>query len=1076
MAKAALPQPIASALATPAQTDLDLAAISPAQVMAMPARLRWKIVGHLRVTRDYAQAEALLDAIEAQTGESATLLDERARLAFAMDKPDQAVALLERRAELWPSATSETALAHLHLALGHLDEAHAIADSLVAEAPNLMTVRHLAADVARAEGQPSSARAHLEHILALQPEHPTTLLKLAEVANEGGDAAGALALFVTALDHEEMMTSGQFKSAASVAASLGQHADAARLQQRARTMETEREHAFLESVRQALPLEPINELQAPVADGYSDAPPPEDAPSPTSLATPTQPAPLDPEVTATLREMFGHKELRPGQADVIARVLAGRDTLAIMPTGAGKSLTFQLPAMLLPGATVVISPLIALMKDQVESLPDPVRAETTLINSTLPLDEMRRRLAAIANGAYRLIYAAPERLRHHGFLEALRARGISLVVVDEAHCITHWGHDFRPDYLSIPTALTALGKPAILAITATATPAMARAISEGLGRPLERVQISLFRPNLFYEVHQLPNREAKMSKLIALCRELRGTGIVYVSSRRDTETISTLLRDRGVNAVPYHAGLDPETRARNQERFMRGQVRVIVATVAFGMGVNKADVRFIIHLSPPRSLEAYAQESGRAGRDGKPARCVLLISPTDRATLLRVARRDEMDLETLRAVYARLKRQAAGRWVITNPDQLIVTSPDQDPYNEPDPRVAIGILEQASLLRRHPDTAATRTVRLANGLFPPSANGTEPVADATAAQWQRFAAWADLTDSGAISQFRTVDACAANDLTPSELDFLLSTRPDITVRDGPRLACLELLPVSEQISGRMNELLLELRQTAERRIAQVIGYASSSGCRHVQLARHLGETLPPCRTACDNCTKSQTADQPETTGPAQSQTRAAITAADALATLDAVRHLPFQMGKPGLTKLLAGSVESRVRSDRSSSFGALRELGRSKIGHLIDQLVSDGFLERDLNHEFKIIRLTRKGAAATEADLAAYEQTKPGRSRGLAPDQHVALSSLSDADRELFDRLRAWRAQEAAAASLPPYVIAHDQMLLAVAAAHPTTPDELLKLSGFGQRRVEQHGAAILSLVAGESPDASENQ
>ena len=368
---------------------------------------------------------------------------------------------------------------------------------------------------------------------------------------------------------------------------------------------------------------------------------------------------------------FGHDGFLPGQTAVINRVLAGTDTLAILPTGAGKSLTFQLPSLLLPGTTLVLSPLIALMKDQVESLPPALRERTVLVNSTLTPAEQQRAMDEIAAGSYKLVYAAPERLRQHGFLRALRQAGVSLVVVDEAHCISLWGHDFRPDYLSIPAALPELGDPPLLAMTATASPETASSLSAAFRRDLDVVRTSSFRPNLFYAAERLGSKEEKARRVVALCRELRGQGIVYVSSRRDAENLAGVLGDNGVRAVPYHAGLEPRLRAANQDRFMRGDARVVVATVAFGMGVDKPDVRFIIHFSPSTSLEAYAQESGRAGRDGNPSRCVLLYTSSDRATQTRLARRDAMDLATLRQVYAGIKRHAAGSWAIFDPSRIV---------------------------------------------------------------------------------------------------------------------------------------------------------------------------------------------------------------------------------------------------------------------------------------------------------------------------------------------------------------------------------------------------------------------
>ncbi|HLL51558.1 MAG TPA: RecQ family ATP-dependent DNA helicase, partial [Thermomicrobiales bacterium] len=412
----------------------------------------------------------------------------------------------------------------------------------------------------------------------------------------------------------------------------------------------------------------------------------------------------DSRVIESLHTVFGHQGFLAGQAAVVNRVLAGTDTLAILPTGAGKSLTFQLSSLLLPGTTLVLSPLIALMKDQVESLPPALRERTALINSTLSPREQERTLDEIAAGSYKLVYAAPERLRQFGFLRALHQAGVSLVVVDEAHCISLWGHDFRPDYLSIPAALPELGNPPLLAMTATASNETAASLAGAFRRDLDVVRISGFRPNLFYAAEKLGTKEEKARRVVTLCRELRGQGIVYVSSRRDAENLAGVLGDNGVRAVPYHAGLEPRLRTTNQDRFMRGDARVVVATVAFGMGIDKPDIRFIIHFSPSTSLEAYAQESGRAGRDRKDARCVLLYTTTDRANQTRLAQQDAMDLATLRKVYAGIKRHAAGSWAIFDPSRIVLGGePGDDSDEPPDPRVGIGLLVEGGLLKRHPN-------------------------------------------------------------------------------------------------------------------------------------------------------------------------------------------------------------------------------------------------------------------------------------------------------------------------------------------------------------------------------------
>jgi ATP-dependent DNA helicase RecQ len=423
------------------------------------------------------------------------------------------------------------------------------------------------------------------------------------------------------------------------------------------------------------------------------------------------------ELRHPLRELFGFDEFRPGQEAVVRAAVEGRDTLALMPTGSGKSLTYQLAAMLRPEPTLVLSPLIALMKDQVDKLPPRIAPEATFVNSSLDAGEVARRLDEVACGGKRLVYAAPERLRQAGFLDLVRSVGIGLVVVDEAHCVSMWGHDFRPDYLFIRHALAALGEPALLGMTATATPQTAREIGDALGRTPEVVSTSVVRPNLRYDVEEVANADDRLGVLVErLARLDSGSAIVYARSRRSTEEIARVLRGHGLGAEHYHAGLEPEERTRVQDSFVSGRTQTVVATTAFGMGIDKPDVRLVCLVNYPSSLEEYVQMVGRAGRDGEPSDTLLLAGRADAASLRRFALADVPAPEDLRAVYRALRD--AGRTV--GPDELAALVPDRDP------RVLVGMLEQAGLVTRGldrgrrmqvellaaPDDAATRVERL----------------------------------------------------------------------------------------------------------------------------------------------------------------------------------------------------------------------------------------------------------------------------------------------------------------------------------------------------------------------------
>jgi ATP-dependent DNA helicase RecQ len=397
----------------------------------------------------------------------------------------------------------------------------------------------------------------------------------------------------------------------------------------------------------------------------------------------------------TMRDVFGLDTLRPGQAEVIRSVLEGNNTLAIMPTGAGKSLCYQLPGLHLQGMTVVVSPLISLMKDQVDKL-EEAGVEASQLNSALATEEQRENLHEIQHEQSDFVFVTPERFTTQDFLAELRQKSINMVVIDEAHCISEWGHDFRPAYLSLGIAVKTLGSPPVLALTATATPEVTADIEKQLDLARFRViKTGIYRPNLELEVRRVTNEREKHEELMQVLRERDGAGIVYAATVKTVEALTDWLKGFEFQVEQYHGRLKASDRKKNQEAFMAGELKAIIATNAFGMGIDKPDIRFVIHYQMPGSLEAYYQEAGRAGRDGKPAACSLFYQLNDRRTQQFFLGGKHPKFDDILAVYQTLQQLRAGEKPVT----LSTAQDNANTVAKTKVRVILSLLKELQIIR-----------------------------------------------------------------------------------------------------------------------------------------------------------------------------------------------------------------------------------------------------------------------------------------------------------------------------------------------------------------------------------------
>lgn len=560
------------------------------------------------------------------------------------------------------------------------------------------------------------------------------------------------------------------------------------------------------------------------------------------------------EIARTLlREKFGHSDFRPGQQRAVEAILAGRDTLVILPTGGGKSVCYQVPALTLDGLTVVLSPLISLMKDQVDGL-EARGLAATFLNSSLSASESSARLARVQRGEIKLLYVAPERFDVGTFAERIKAIGVTLLAVDEAHCISEWGHDFRPSYRRVREIRERLGSPTTVALTATATPEVRVDIARVLGlRDPEVVLTGFDRPNLRWHVVRTKNDAEKDGTLVSLLQQHKGLAIVYASTRKTVERVAQMLQRAGVQAVAYHAGLDDDHRREVQESFMGERVRAIVATNAFGMGIDKRNVRIVIHHAMPGSLEAYYQEAGRAGRDGETADCFLLHAFQDRFTHEFFIKSTCPDREVVAAVYAAACRRAKPDGSLSD-DAAGLAAVAKGKVSDREAESALRILKAAGALAESSGSLSQLHIRL---LATPERITTEYGGEASLELALLRALW--RATHGGVAEGAVVDL----DNLPSGIGGTSAARAMLEALEARQMLVFSRVGEGLTLTNPRAPLsqwsvdweTLERRRNSElSQLEMMQKYAYTERCRRGFVLRYFGDAAASasCKQ-CDNC-------------------------------------------------------------------------------------------------------------------------------------------------------------------------------------------------------------------------------
>jgi ATP-dependent DNA helicase RecQ len=784
-------------------------------------------------------------------------------------------------------------------------------------------------------------------------------------------------------------------------------------------------------------------------------------PAPQRIRSDTPPDPGT--VRAALSATFGFDAFRPGQEAVVTDVLAGRDVLVVMPTGGGKSLCYQLPACLLEGVTLVVSPLIALMKDQVDALRRR-GIGAAAVNSSLSFDQVREVMADVRAGRVSLLYVAPERFASGFFMREIAEVPVARVAVDEAHCVSQWGHDFRPAYLRLKGVIGRLGRPPVSALTATATPEVQDDIARllGLDDPA-RFVTGFDRHNLFLEVRAGGRKRDVLADFVT---RNEGPGIVYCATRKRVDEASVQLAEMGLDVATYHAGLPDEARHAAQEAFLDGPADVIVATNAFGMGVDKPNVRYVLHYDMPGTLEAYYQEAGRAGRDGLPARCTLLYGGGDRFTQEFFITAQYPTEGFIRALWDELQAAARDDVVEVSHKELLERMGQQG--SEMAVSAALKLLEGAGWLVRMMPRANAATIRVKERgrvgaraavqrkilsaldlLFPEGERGAIQVPLA------QLGADAGLDHDALLRGLHALEDAGAIDYIPP-----FRGRGLRLLRDDP--PDLDYGGVEAQ------------RRHALAALDRMEAYCLGHTCRRAAILAHFGEAAGevPCG-ACDRCRSGAARQAP---------VEATELARKLLSGVARCRSGRSGFGVQTIAAHLVGGSTEAVRRhhlDALSTYGLLKAHTQRDVADLLEQLAVQGFVRREnvgdgpnlrpvlvpTETGLRVLRGEAEGVRLRLPEPSASTRTAPA-ARGSAPSGTV---SGPEPDAGLLAALKGLRRELSRADEVPAYRVFTDRALAEMAALRPTTEAALAEVHGVGPAKLARYGEAFLEAIRADA-------